>query len=332
MPAQDPPSSPPSSARQRLWNLAGRLRRLFARARQRRRWMLVVVNPAAGQLSPDLKMLNRAIHAAGWDWEVEVTNTFGDGGRLAARAVAGGAGMVVACGGDGTVMDVASGLLGSDVPLAILPAGTGNALAKDLGLPLDLPSACALMVSPQAGMRAIDIGVCGERSERLFLLRLGVGLEAEITRAADRGTKDLLGPLAYVAATVTAWNQAPVSRYRLELDGQVQEIDGLACMLANAGSLGIPGLTLSPRVSIDDGLLDVFVIRRADLAELAALAASVMGSGPDASGLPHWQAREVRISADPPQDVEADGEELGSTPFQASVIPAALKVIVPPRS
>ena len=298
----------------------------FEGTRHRGRWMMVVVNPAAGQFSPDLKLMNRIIHAAGWDWEVGVTNAFGEGGRLAARAAETGAGLVAACGGDGTVMDVASGLLGSGVPLAILPAGTGNVLAKDLGIPLDLAGACSLMVSPGADLRAVDIGVSGERK---FLLRLGVGLEADIVRTADRGLKDRLGPLAYVAATVQAWNQAPLSHYHLVLDGQVQELDGLACMVANAGSLGFPGLTLSPQVRIDDGLLDVFVIRRADLAELAALAASAAGAVAWAGALPHWQAREVVIEPDPPQGVEADGEYLGGTPLHASILPAALQVVVP---
>ena len=306
--------------------MLSRLRRLFGLARHRKKWLMVVVNPAAGQFSPDLKAFNRIIHGAGMDWELEITNGLGDGGKLAARAVAEGASMVAACGGDGTVRDVVAGLLGSGVPLAILPTGTGNALAKDLGIPLDLNSACALMVDSRAKRRAIDLGTVGDG---LFLLRSGVGLEAEITRTADRGLKDRLGPLAYITATVQAWNSAPVSHYRLVMDDAIVEIDGLACMVANAGSLGIPGLAISPHVRIDDGLLDVFVIRRHDLAELGALAASVTGAVEDANSLPHWQTRAISIEAVPPQGVEADGEELGFTPLQIEVIPGAVQVIVP---
>ena len=287
---------------------------------------MVIVNPAAGQEGPDLKALNRIIQTAGMDWEVEVTNRFGDGGRLSSRAVSAGASIVAACGGDGTVIDVASGLLGSDVPMAILPAGTGNALASGLNIPLDLQSACELMVDIGAPTRRIDLGVAGDH---LFLLRLGVGLEAEITHTADREWKDRLGSLAYVAATLQAWGSAPISHYHLELDAEQVEIDGLACMVANAGSLGIPGWTLSQHVRIDDGLLDVFIIRRADLAELTVLAASVAGIAARDIGLPHWQTRELTITADPPQGVEADGEELGTTPLHVEVIPGAIKVIVP---
>lgn len=115
------PTSPSTGLR--LKYLVMRLRRMFAQTRRKRKWIMAVINPDAGQFGPDLKLMNRIIHAAGLDWEVEVTNAFGDGGRLAARAVSAGASLVAACGGDGTVMDVASGLLGSEVPLAILPSG-----------------------------------------------------------------------------------------------------------------------------------------------------------------------------------------------------------------
>jgi YegS/Rv2252/BmrU family lipid kinase len=260
---------------------------------------------------------------------MEITNTFGDGTRQAARAVAKGASLVAACGGDGTVMDVAAGLLGSQVPLAILPMGTGNVLAKELGIPQDLAAACALMLNPESVQRPIDLGLAGER---LFLLRLGVGLEAEIVRTADRSTKDRLGPLAYVTATLQALSQAPTAHYRLELDGRMEELDGLAVMVANAGALGISGITISPHVRIDDGLLDVFVIRRVDLAELAAVAATVTGSPVPAAPLPHWQVAGLKIEADPVVGVEADGEALGSTPVQVTVVSGALKVISPAQS
>lgn len=112
-------------------------------------------------------------------------------------------------------------------------------------------------------MRKIDIGAA---NDHLFLQRFGAGIEAEITRTADRAAKDRLGALAYVTAAVQARGQAKISRYSLELDGQRLEIDGLACMVAVAATLGISGVVISPDVRIDDGLLDVFVIRRADLA------------------------------------------------------------------
>lgn len=322
-------ANPPAkrSRTNQLRGLLGRLRRAISNSQNKPRWVMMIINPASGQGSPDLRLYNRILLGAGYNWQVEVTNNFGDAARLARGAVRGGASAVAVYGGDGTVMDAAAGLVGTNVPLAILPGGTGNALARELLIPFDLAAACHLIVDGRAATRSIDLG---RVDGRLFALRMGVGLEADITRTADRELKDRMGLLAYAAATLQAWNQAAVSRYRLELDGGKVEVDGLACMIANAGNLGIPGVNISPKVRIDDGLLDVMVIRRADLAELASLAASVIGTqSPAISSLPHWQVRQVRIEADPPQGVEADGEELGQTPVKAEALPGALKVIVP---
>jgi len=210
-----------------------------------------------------------------------------------------------------------------------LPGGTGNALAKELLIPMDFSNAARLLFDDLAEVRHIDVGKVGNR---LFLLRCGVGLEAEIVRAADRALKDRIGPLAYVTAAVQAWGQSAISRYRLELDGHLVETEGLACIIANAATLGIPGINISPHILIDDGLLDVIVIRRADLAELASLMASVIGAeSASPSGLPHWQCRELLLQVDPPQGIEADGEEIEHTHARASILPGALRVIVPGR-
>jgi diacylglycerol kinase (ATP) len=307
--------------------LFNKLKSLVALREKRARWVSVVVNPAAGQASPDLKVMNRIFHQAGYDWKMEITNDFGDGARIARKAVEGGASLVAAYGGDGTVMDVATGLIGSEVPMLILPGGTGNALAKELNIPIDLATACALAVDPQARIRLIDVGMV---NERLFLLRLGVGLEATITRTADRDLKDRLGLFAYLSATLQALTQSPIAIYHLEIDGVVIEMEGAACMVANAATLGVPGIVISPQVQVDDGLLDVFIIRKTDLSELASLVAGMIGA-PLFETLPHWQGKEIVLLAEPAQDVETDGEEIGETPLKISILPKMLKIIVPPE-
>jgi YegS/Rv2252/BmrU family lipid kinase len=289
--------------------------------------LLLIMNPSSGQNSPDLRLLNRMAHEAGWDWEMQVTNQFGDGTRLAREAVERGIKMVIAYGGDGTVMDATGGLLNCDVPLGIIPGGTGNAFAKELLVPLNFEEACQVIFSNPPVVRRVDIGAVGER---LFLLRLGVGLESDITVMADRSQKDRLGQMAYATATIKAWNQAKTSRYTLNLDGETVKIRGLACTVANAATLGIPGVSISHEIRVDDGMLDVFVIRRADLKELASLAASIVGKeNLVSSSLPHWKCKEVTITSTPAQGVEADGEEWGETPVSIRVLPGALKVIAP---
>lgn len=289
--------------------------------------LMFLINPASGQHSPDLRILNRMIHEVDWEWEMQVTNRFGDGTRLAREAVERGIQMVAAYGGDGTVMDAAGGLLNSDVPLAIIPGGTGNAFAKELNIPLGFEDACKVMLNQWSKPRSVDIGAVGER---LFLLRLGVGLEADITQSADRSQKDRFGQLAYATATVKAWNQAKTVHYTLKMDGQTVKIRGMACTVANAATLGIPGVNISNDVRVDDGLFDVFIIRKADMKGLASLAASVVGKEQFvSSSLPHWKCKEITISSSPAQGVEADGEEWGETPVTIRVLPGALKVVTP---
>ena len=121
----------------------------------------VVINPAAGQDEPILNVLNDVFHTARVNWEISLTHKSGDATRFAAEAAASGVDLVAAYGGDGTQMEVANGLLGTGVPQAILPGGTGNAMAHDLGISLKLREAAALIVSSDQ-RRAIDLAKIGD--------------------------------------------------------------------------------------------------------------------------------------------------------------------------
>jgi len=305
-----------------------KIKRFQRRSEKSPRFVSVIFNPDAGQERPVLKAFNRIFKAAGCRWEIQITNEFGDGRRLAEQAVDKGADVVAVYGGDGTVMDVAAGLIHSSVPLAILPGGTANAVAFELGIPRDIVDACALIVDPDHTYRQVDVG---QVNDICFLLRVGVGFEASVVEGAGREQKDRYGLFAYFLSILISLNQASVSRYELTIDGKKVEIEGLACMIANFSSIGLPGLPLSPKIEFNDGLLDVFVIRRVDLMELFALASSVFGNPEEEAGLPHWHATTVEVHSHPPQSIEADGELIGRGSARMRVLPKALKVIVPSK-
>lgn len=296
--------------------------------REPKKKAFVIVNPAAGQGGPNLKQLNKLFQKAGWDWNMEITQTYGDGRRAALRAVSRGFNVVAAYGGDGTVKDVASGLAGTDVPLAILPGGTGNSVALELGIPFILSEAYKLIVQDPPNIRRIDVGWANGNA---FLLRLGIGFEALAVQAADRQAKDRWGVLAYAIGTLAALNRSQISSYRIQVDEQIVATEGLACTIANAATTGIPGLVLSPSVRLDDGLLDLFLIRKGDLAEFTSLAASLVSPQLAPSPLLHWSGRALTIQADPPQSVETDGDVITQTPVNVTVQEQALSVIVPNR-
>jgi len=192
----------------------------------------VVINPASGQNEPILNVLNNVFHPAGVDWEISLTHQSGDASRLAAEAAAAGVDLVAAYGGDGTQMEVANGLLGTGVPQAILPGGTGNAMAHELKVPINLRQAAELIVnSPKR--RAVDLARIGDQ---IFMLRAYTGLSAD--KAASREAKDRYGQLAYVQAGLKFFLEVPEVHYRVTIDGEVIEGEALICFILNAGSNG----------------------------------------------------------------------------------------------
>lgn len=289
--------------------------------------VLVIINPASGQDKPILNTLNTIFRATGLDWDVAITKKAGDASRLAQEAAASGEVDVVAIyGGDGSVMEAAAGLIGSDLPLAILPGGTNNVMSVELGVPKKLAEAAALVGGAPAQIRPVDMG---RLNDHLFILRVGIGYEAVINETADREMKDRFGGLAYSLAGLKALKEPPIANYKLTLDGHVEELEGLWVMIANSASLGAPNLNLVHELSVSDGLLDVIVVRQADLSSLVAVGASIVDTKKVGKPLPHWQVREVLVEADPPMAVTGDGEIWEPTPLSASVIPHAVKILVP---
>lgn len=291
----------------------------------------IIINPAAGPDRPVLKILNAVLASHAMDWDVYLTKGPGDAFRFAEQLVKAGEPVVGVYGGDGTVKEVAPALMGQPTALALLPGGTGNALAVELGLPRDLAQAATLICNlTQHSLRAVDIGQIGEH---YFVLRASLGLETELLQSADREFKDRWGQLAYplIALGKLSLGEIPLTRYHLTVDEQSVMAEGLQCTIANSAQLGLAGggLALAQGVNLSDGLLDVIVLTRVNLEALAGIAASNW-VGENLSGdVLHWQGRSITVDADPPQAVGLGGDVIGSTPVQAVILPGALRVIVP---
>jgi YegS/Rv2252/BmrU family lipid kinase len=240
--------------------------------------------------------------------------------------VAAGAPLVAVYGGDGTVKEVAQSLARTATHLAIFPGGTGNALAGELGLPVDLTQAARLVCGAPAHLRPVDMG---ELNGELFVLRASLGFETELLRGADRQLKDRLGKLAYPAVALQQIEALTPVRYRLTIDGQERLAEGVQCTVANSMQMGLGGLALAQGADVSDGRLDVLVLRKMDLAALAAIALSNVVGEDVSAERQHWQAREVTVAADPPQAVAFGGTVVAQTPVTIRVVPGALQVVVP---
>lgn len=287
--------------------------------------VLVIINPAAGHDEPILNVLNDVFHPAGVDWDIRTTHKSGDATRLAREAAAMGIDLVAGYGGDGTQMEVANGLLGTGVPQAILPGGTGNAMAHDLKVPIKLSEAAQLIVSSHK-RRAVDLARTGDR---VYMLRAYTGVSAE--QAASRESKDKLGQLAYIQAGLKYLTHVSETPYRARVDGELIEGKAMICYILNAGSIGgVLGIDL-PKVGdvdISDGYLDLFVVTKG-IRPVKAITHHMFHAGEWQGGVYHWRGKEITLETDPVQDVWIDGEIDGKTPFTTSAMPQALEIVVP---
>lgn len=286
----------------------------------------VIINPAAGKAEPVLAVLNDVFGPADIEWDVAITHKSGDGVSAARQAIEQGFDLVGVYGGDGGVAEVASALVDGGPPMLLLPGGTGNALADDLGIPPALADAAALAIGKETDIRQIDLGKAGDR---YFALRLTMGIETAMMGSATREMKDRFGWIAYAIAGLQALSNPEVAKYTVTVDGVPHEVEGVAAMVANSASVGhFAGVKLARDIDISSGLLAVVVVDSAALPHLLGSAAAAV-QGQEPGGLSRWAGTQIRVEAIPPQVVLADGEEAGSTPIDVTVLHKAVRVLVP---
>ena len=289
--------------------------------------LMVIINPAAGVDRPILGLLNTAMNQAGIEWDVRLTHKANDARRLAKEAAESGWDIVAAHGGDGTVMEVADGLRGTDVPLAIFPGGTGNAMAGELSIPVDLAAAVQLVASGLYDVRTIDMAAADGQS---FILRIGIGFEADMTKI-DQELKNRFGVLAYAYNALNELRTLTPAHYKITVDGNTEEVDGVSCMVANSGNMSTDGLRLSQKIDVADGLIDVVVFTDANLRTMLNITAAIL-SRADSTEQPqimHRQGKEIIVEADPPQSISIDGEQIEPKTINAHVLPQSVRVVVP---
>ena len=203
----------------------------------------------------------------GWTEPLYLETTEDDPGTgQAADAVSEGVGLVIACGGDGTIRSVAQGLLGSSIPMGVVPLGTGNLLARNLDIPLDAVDR-ALFVAMSGRTRSIDLGEVtytdgqGLSHDDVFLVMLGAGMDADMIAGTDDQLKARVGWLAYVGAFANTLLRGHRIKVEYSIDDDPQTYAKARTLLvANCGMLQ-GGMVLLPAAEIDDGMLDVMALR-----------------------------------------------------------------------
>lgn len=273
------------------------------------------------------------LRAGGWDVDSELVVHKRELRKHARRAVKRQLDVVVAVGGDGAVFQVVNSLAESDVQLGIVPKGTGNLLAGNLGIPTRLPDAVGILLEGRS--RTIDLGrVELDGKDRDFAVACGVGFDAVVMDATQPAQKRRWGKLAYLANAVREGRKVGDVQHEITVDGRTITTSAAQVFVANFGRIGA---LVEPRRRVvpDDGRFDVFVVKASGpvdglLAGWTALRQRNLGETADGRVL-RVRATDVAIASKPRQLVETDGTVIGRTPIRVTMRPGALHVIAPPR-
>jgi YegS/Rv2252/BmrU family lipid kinase len=281
-----------------------------------------IVNPISGGKDKKdvLAAIGRYLDLSECTYEVLPTRQAGDGTRLA-RVTA--ADVVVAVGGDGTVSEVALGLLGTDKVLGILPCGSGDGLALHLGISRNPAQAVKTLNAGQ--VVRID---AGEMDGRPFFCTAGVGLDAAVSLDFARSSRRGLN--TYITTAWEDWKHRDLDRYVVETDTEAWAGEALFITVGNANQWGNEA-QIAPRASLCDGMLDVTVVQPFPVWQIPDLAARLMAGKADTSHhVRTFRSAHVHIHRDRPGPAHYDGDPFETgTDLDLSVRPAALRVIVP---
>jgi len=293
--------------------------------------VFVVLNPRSGRSDAGQirAALDRHFSAGGAAYRVHEPSHDDPMADRINEAVHDGCDLIVAAGGDGTVSSVADALAGVNgaPPLGIIPLGTANVLAGELGIPFDPEEACKLLAGDHALARIDVMELAGKH----YVTQVGVGLDAEMIRGTPDDRKRRFGRAAYVWTAVTQLMGFRRHRFTLKVDGKTTQVKAMQVLVANSGTLGQRPFRWGEDIRPDDGRLDVCVIRARTLAGLVSLGWHfVRGRHRQAPDVHYLAAtREVTVSTARPMPVQADGEIVGETPVTVRIVPGAVRVVVP---
>jgi YegS/Rv2252/BmrU family lipid kinase len=289
----------------------------------------VVINPVAG-LS-QLEIVRDRVQAAlaARDIPCEIYETTGDEDlrQMVHEKVQEGYRLFISAGGDGTLSSVIDGLVGTDVPLVIVPTGTWNALARALDIPLQLEQAIDLLFQEHK-IQIIDAIQVGEDYS---VLSVSAGVGALTMKEVEREDKRRLGKFADLKGALSQLLKFRSYRFEVRIDGKPSTFRASELMIANSGILGLKAIRLNPNIRMDDGKLNVCRIYANSVSEYLKLAVSLLIGAQDKN----WNilcleaAQEIVIDCKEKLPVQGDGDLIGYLPITAKVRPQAIRIVTP---
>lgn len=289
---------------------------------------LVILNPSAGRGAAHgvREALLQRLRSEAQSCTLHETAPGEDTGAFIRDNLRHGFSLVVAAGGDGTIAAVIDGLAGSGVPLGIVPIGTGNLVARELGIPLDSEPAMALLVGAHR-RRTVDVMRINGRA---FLLNASVGVSASIIHSTTAREKQQFGRSAYVARAISPMLRFRRPRLTVIVDDSSRRLRTPEVAVLNCGRLSGSIYPHDPDVRADDGWLDIWVLCLRTLPECLWYLLRLATGHREPRRAIHLRARHrVIIQCAVPQQVQADGDSIGTTPVTIEMLPGVLTVLVP---
>jgi YegS/Rv2252/BmrU family lipid kinase len=291
--------------------------------------LFIVLNPVAGHVQADTvyKIFTEIFESNGIKFDVYETTGQENVTEIVREALTRNYSMIVAVGGDGTVSQVANGLVKSDIPLGIVPLGTGNLVARELRIPLTVEEACQLLVGSHT-LTQLDVMQIGSRA---FVPHISLGLYSQIIENTTIEEKRRFGMAAYFWQALQEISQQQSWKVTISVDNQKQRVHASLIIVANIGTIGIGALRWGNHIRPDDGEVDVCIVQaRTVRGYLSTFWHLLKGQPWRAPETLYLRAKEeVVITADRPIPVRLDGENFEQLTIRIEVIPRAIKVITP---
>lgn len=290
--------------------------------------IVVIVNPAARRGEIGEGIARRTLSELGVPFEIHRTTGPGHAGQLALETAGRDAGetSLMVLGGDGTVVEVAGALAGSDRAIGVIPGGTGNQLARFLRLPLSISRSVRELV---ASDRSRVLDMARFNGGRHFAIAAGLGMDAAMIAGTSGEAKRRFGVAAYIYSATKAVLRPEIFGVRINADGKLFEREGGLAMIANVGEVMGGRFSLGPQISPDDGWLDICVLSPSGVIDGARIATMMArGNFTDESRMFFVRARSASIEADAGVPAQADGELLDGSSIVADIVAGSARFMV----
>jgi diacylglycerol kinase (ATP) len=288
---------------------------------------IAILNPQAG--SHEAEYLRLKLNHEFKRLEILETTEKITAMELAQKAVLKNPEIIIACGGDGTVSQIIQGIIGTNIPLGIVPAGTGNVLALNLGIPPNIDK--AIKIIKKGNTIRTDIGII---NERIFASLAGCGFDADVINKTTREKKKIFGALAYFWEGFKYAFTSPHSKFKLVIDGnKIIKIKAVAILIVNKANIFGEYLSIVPKNLHNDGKFTIVILSPLNIWDYFKIVLGLLRNKhyEKSRKIKYFQAEKIEITSYPKILAQADGDIIGKTPVKAEILKEAVRVFVPEK-